>query len=378
MHAPAKFLLSLKINTNMCIYMHNNWLIFSLQANFRNPLAKFHHVDSNIKKLNVKKKDDGYGYVFLHGKVYVLVGSQGGSSYILCISTADFKSKRVAEIKIPNLNTNYSALATFHSQLVLVGGNRPNFREVVNSVWVSSDGTDWQPSLPPMPTSRRSVTAVNAGGTPECLIVAGGIGNARQKLRTVEVLLEDQWFTVEPLPFPCCYSNTYTVPFSSECALHNGNLFFKTDRYDGHHFLVHCKLESLIAACKSTSESKTTLWKLLDLPHCVDAITSFGGFLMCWIERRLWYGSEAFAYSTINQSWFRVEFVDIIFDSLALPTGEIVKPYKNIMIDTFGCGISRPLLEGNPHTFRADYNSRSTNTHAQNDLSILHGSDKNG
>ena len=287
---------------------------------------------------------EGYGYVFLHGKVYVLVGSQG-TCYILTISTADFKSKRVAEVKIPNLNTNHSALATFHSQLVLVGGNRPNYYDgVVNSVWVSSDGTDWQPSLPPMPTSRRCVTAVNTGGTPECLIVAGGLDSRERRLRTVEVLLEDQWFTVEPLPFPCWHSNTYTVPFSSECALHNGNLFFKTDRCDGHHFLMHCKLESLIAACKSTSKSKATVWKLLDLPHCVDAITSFGGFLMCRIERRLWYDSEAFAYSTITQSWFRVELVYIIFDSLALPTGEIVKPYG------FGCGISRPLLEGNPHT----------------------------
>ena len=98
------------------------------------------------------------------------------------------------------------ALTTYHSQLVLVGGWTDG-KKVLNTLWTSADGTNWQETLPPMPTSRYGAAVVNTGssGGPECLVVAGGVREAEKKLDTVEVLREGQWSTVHPLPEPMHY-----------------------------------------------------------------------------------------------------------------------------------------------------------------------------
>lgn len=134
-------------------------------------------------------------------------------------------------------------LATYNSQLVLVGGVNGN-GEDVNGLLVSSDGIDWQQSLPPMPTRRHGVLAVNTG-SPECLIVMGGyVGEEYLCTTTVEVLLEDQWSTVQPIPF-----SLYRI---CTCTPHNGNLFFEILHCDNYSQLMHCKLESLIMSCRQS------------------------------------------------------------------------------------------------------------------------------
>ena len=44
-------------------------------------------------------------------------------------------------------------ISTYRSQLVLVGGLDSTTKQPTNKVWVSDDGSKWEPSLPPLPTA---------------------------------------------------------------------------------------------------------------------------------------------------------------------------------------------------------------------------------
>ena len=148
------------------------------------------------------------GYILLSGQIYVLTSQyKEKKCYIYTISTDDLTARLVSAVEIPELNVAFSTISTYHSQLVLIGGKNVEGDDV-NSAYVSSDGINWQPSLPPMPTRRHWVIAVNIGGSPECLVVAGGFQGQCPGVPAlqVEVLLENVWYTVDPLPFRCNYS----------------------------------------------------------------------------------------------------------------------------------------------------------------------------
>ena len=152
------------------------------------------------------------GILYVHCVVWkdrVWVGGGQGGSARLYRSSSDVTSW--TELATP---TSYFALATYHSQLVLVGGGYES--EPKNKLWTLDTGDEWQPSLPPMPTRRCSSSAVSAG-TPECLVVAGGKGVFGSALDTVEVLVEGQWSAVQPLPRECS---------ALKSALHKGRLYF--------------------------------------------------------------------------------------------------------------------------------------------------------
>jgi hypothetical protein len=99
------------------------------------------------------------------------------------ISVMQFKDKLIAQTVYHLWESNNdfshwnrlsplpSGLSTYHSQLVLVGGQLNGCP--TNKVWVSDDGYSWNTSLPSMPTAREFPIVVNTG-TPEYLLVAGG------------------------------------------------------------------------------------------------------------------------------------------------------------------------------------------------------------
>lgn len=134
------------------------------------------------------------------------------------------------------------ALTHYHSQLVLVGGVRPDTKDPTNELWVSADGSNWQPLLPPMKVKRYSASAVNTG-SPECLVVAGGclayVAHNPDDLwvTIVEVLLNEEWFTVQPFP-----RATLPLPRSF---IHNGTLII-TGAWS---MCLCCRVESLLASC---------------------------------------------------------------------------------------------------------------------------------
>lgn len=279
------------------------------------------------------------GAVLLHNKIYVLLaevvrpckeGPYMEHYYMYAISTSDFKWQLVAPLEMaPNLQMSSSTLTTYHSKLVLVGGmfaQGPIY--YVDTLLVSSDGTDWQPSLPPMPTKRGLVTAVNTG-SPEILLVAGGWCDREILFAPVEILLEDQWSVIEPLPCLLCPRPKYSIS-----VIHNEILFFAI----GGTKLVHCKVESLIAACSPSSttavtKSTPTLWKQLDChdldPHgSIQGLAFFWDLLLCSIHYRPWDHCKLFAYFPLTQSWVCVLHCDYFslmgeYD-VTLPTGEVV------------------------------------------------------
>ena len=73
---------------------------------------------------------------------------------------------------------HFAALTTYHSQLVLIGGQEKSTRRVTNTVLVWQEG-EWHPSLPPMTVARCNASAVNSG---DLIIVAGGLVISPQSL----------------------------------------------------------------------------------------------------------------------------------------------------------------------------------------------------
>ncbi|MCG8621144.1 MAG: hypothetical protein MJE68_03945, partial [Proteobacteria bacterium] len=61
----------------------------------------------------------------------------------------------------------FFALTTYHSQLVLVGGEEYVGEDVLgeptNKLWILSEDGQWQETLPPMPTPRTDTSAVSHG-----------------------------------------------------------------------------------------------------------------------------------------------------------------------------------------------------------------------
>ena len=72
-----------------------------------------------------------------------------------------------SELSRPPVYDSY--LATYQSQLVLVGGSNVKSK-YTNTLWVSADGHSWHQSLPPMSRCCRWPTVLSST-SPECLIV---------------------------------------------------------------------------------------------------------------------------------------------------------------------------------------------------------------
>ena len=234
---------------------------------------------------------------------------------------------------MPVPNVKRFSLCTYRSQLLIAGGilgsptaARPALGRVVNLIWVSDDCTDWQQSdsVPPMPLACREPTVVNTG-TPEYLLVLGGYDGNFKAVDRVDVLIDKQWLSLQPLPMPCRFLKS---------TLHNGNLFL-TGRGVGLSCAVYCKLDSLFTACEQAKAGKldtTTpapLWRTLDKPKPAYTPVSFGGQLV--ISRRTFVlGSgtnELYAYSPLSQTWVHVgdipENLRLVV-TLVLPSGELV------------------------------------------------------
>lgn len=232
---------------------------------------------------------------------------------------------------IPMPNVKRFSLCTYRSQLLIAGGilgsptaARPALGKVVNLIWASEDCTEWQQSdyVPPMPLACREPTIVNTG-TPEYLLVLGGYDGNFKAVDRVDVLIDGQWLSLQPLPTPCRFLKS---------TIHNGSLFL-TSRGVGFSSAVYCRLDSLLTACKQARVGKldmtTQLWKTLEKPKPAYNPVSFGGQLV--ISRRTFVlGSgtnELYALSPLSQTWVHVgdipENLRLVI-TLVLPSGELV------------------------------------------------------
>ncbi len=157
-----------------------------------------------------------------------------------------------------------SSLTTYQSKFVLVGGEHPSTYEPTNSLLTSTTGLDWKPSLRAMPT-RRIWTSSVSGGSPEVLVVAGGIGSHGEYLDIVEILLNDHWTTADSLP------SSY---WNMRSTFHEGNFYFTGGGYK-EKILFICSLESLIASASNGRTRSQTIWRTVTTLTAIFAIVSY-------------------------------------------------------------------------------------------------------
>ncbi len=158
----------------------------------------------------------------------------------------------------------YSSLTTYQSKFVLVGGRHPYPYEPTNSLLTSTTGRNWKPSLRAMP-SRRYWTSSVSGGSPEVLVVAGGIDSHYEILDVVEVLLNDHWTTADSLPSSC---------WNMRSTFHEGNFYF-TGGWRKEKILFICSLESLTASASNGSTRRQTIWRTVTTLAAIFAIVSY-------------------------------------------------------------------------------------------------------
>ena len=207
------------------------------------------------------------------------------------------------------------SLTTYQSKFTLVGGRHRSTREHTNTLHTSTTGWQWEPSLPPMPTKRRGTSSVSTR-SPEILIVAGGRSSNGRVLDVVEVLQEDKWTTVDPLPTP---------DYDMHSTLHEGNLHFMGGREQGT-TVCTCSCSSLISSVTestSTVSSDSLLWRQYQAPDkwtvvvsCSSRLTNIDG----WGTVR--------GYCNISQSWVKAtstgDIPRAIIAATVLTTGDIV------------------------------------------------------
>ncbi len=179
-----------------------------------------------------------------------------------------------------------SSLTTYQSKFVLVGGMHPSTYEPTNSLLTSTTGLDWKPLLRAMPTHRYWPSSVS-GGSPEVLVVAGGIGSLGEYLDVVEVLLNDHWTTADSLPSSC---------YNMRSTFHEGNFYFTGD--DKEKILFICSLESLIASASNGRTRTQTVWRTVTTLAEIFAIVSYVSNLICIDE-----DSTIRSYSDKTETW---------------------------------------------------------------------------
>ena len=215
-----------------------------------------------------------------------------------------------------NLEYFYMSLTVYQSKFVLVGGCYSSARICTNIVLTSTTGEEWEPSLPPMPTKRYDTSSVSTG-SPEVLVVAGGVGVGSNHLDVVEVFKDDQWTTANSLPAPC---------HKVHSTFHDGNLYFIRGTYQ-HATIYTCSCASLISSCEKSSShtSNRQLWRKMRGPGST-AIISHSSRLISIGDRGI-----VECYSSTHNSWIeatsegdtRHNFSSLVA-TCVLPTGDIV------------------------------------------------------
>ena len=240
----------------------------------------------------------GGGSVVLNNKVYCVTSKSLNPQ--LFMFSIQWHSWTV--LKTPA--SNYT-LTTYLSQLVLVGGMEANTTETTNKLWTSAAGLNWKQSLPPMPTKRSFPTAVNTE-LPECIVVAGGCGDDHNEVDIVEIYIQDQWATVQPLPKKCSLIMS---------TVHNGKIYlmggFGQDKD-----VYYCEIESLLKI------QLQNLWGQFEVPYeNYSYPVSFRQELL--INHR--HNDKILAYSFLTQHCVHVGNAPVhLNESFVLPTGELM------------------------------------------------------
>ena len=123
-----------------------------------------------------------------------------------CVALVDkiyaYKYESWTEMDVPVYE---SALSTYKRQLVLISGRDISSMNSTNQIWSSENSTNWQTSLPPLPTQRNSPCVVNTSN-PEYLVVVSSVTIPFR----VHILVGESWLTVRT-PQALSYSRAYNA-----------------------------------------------------------------------------------------------------------------------------------------------------------------------
>ena len=207
------------------------------------------------------------------------------------------------------------ALTSYHSQLVLIGGQEIATHKITNSVLVWQDGK-WQSSLPPMTLARHGASAVSSA---KHIIVAGGLAVSPQILAkhtdTVEVFDGHSWSWAQSLPKACS---------SMRSVLHNDEWYICNRGGQGCE-VFRASVQSIVDSTHDHLQSP--VWSCLPpTPYVYCSIVAFGQQLS--VIREESQTTEIRAYYPVTQSWVCVESFPVLlpFNSCALtiPSGDLM------------------------------------------------------
>ena len=199
------------------------------------------------------------------------------------------------------------SIAVVNGHLTAIGGKTPNL-QVTNSLLSLTD-SKWTERFPPMPTKRWFSTTVSSSSS---LVVAGGIGERDNDLRTVEVMDTEalQWSTASSFPHPLC-SATATL-CGDKLYMLGG--WVQSGRSKS---VFTCSLATLIQSCQPQSlggrlktlplASRPKVWhQLADTPYALSRCVSLQGQLLSVGGQDSDINRETTAvhmYNTTTNSW---------------------------------------------------------------------------
>ena len=206
-----------------------------------------------------------------------------------------------------NTPTYGYALATYDSQLLLVGGCVYHSEELTNRIYTLRDTGEIVEMIPPMKEKRWSASAVSYGSM---LVVAGGQG-VYGELSSVEVFNNGEWIVAPSLP---------RAGEDMKSALHGDSWYLI--HQDSMVFSV--SLQSLVYGLKLSP------WETLpDAPSSYSAAAFFGGHLLSIggeaEDQVITSAIHAFCFS--SQSWKHVGNLPLPLSyttATVLPTGELM------------------------------------------------------
>ena len=235
----------------------------SLRADLLDPLVSLHWEKLNDLPVGIS----GAHSVWLNGKLYVGGGMCGVSDAQLLVYSPSEDSWEV----IPTPTERY-ALATYHSQLVLMGGRDPTTDKPTSKVWLLEDRS-WvpHPTVPDMPVSTSWSAAVGFG---DYLIV---FGSEQDEGSTAMSVFDGQnWLSAQPLPEEL---NRAVNTFATKSAV-NGDDWYLS-RLEK---VYRTSLKSLVASAVSpaaAAAAQSAVWEgLPDTPHERSGTTWFGDHLL--------------------------------------------------------------------------------------------------
>ena len=235
--------------------------------------------------------------------VYFRPGGYGARKVFAYTST----SHKWSELTMCPYHMYGFSIAVVNGLLTVIGGKIPNL-QVTNSLLSLTD-SKWKERFPPMPTKRWFSTTVCSSSS---LVVAGGIGERDNDLRTVEVMDTEtlQWSTASSFPHPLC-SATATL-CGDKLYMLGG--WVQSARSKS---VFTCSLAALLQSCKPQSlggQLKTLslarrpkVWhQLADTPYTLSRCVSLQGQLLSVGGQELDIKREATAvhmYNTTTNSW---------------------------------------------------------------------------